>query len=102
MTDAATQPANLIPTPDELGFDPEALRKRYAAERAKRLRTDANDQYQVPPKSPAFSTIRSLVMPASCSRTAANWPPKPPPMTSTSISSRNGGRVKGSTYGSTL
>jgi cyclohexanone monooxygenase len=46
MTDAATQSPVNIPSPDELGFDPEALRKRYAAERNKRLRTDANDQYQ--------------------------------------------------------
>ncbi len=35
-----------IPTADELGFDPGALREQYAAERAKRLRTDANNQYQ--------------------------------------------------------
>ena len=47
MADAATQSPAHIPTPDELGFDPEALRKRYAAERAKRLRADANDQYQM-------------------------------------------------------
>ena len=47
MADAATQSTNQIPTPEELGFDPEALRKKYAAERAKRLRADANDQYQM-------------------------------------------------------
>jgi len=35
-----------IPTPEELGFDPAALRQRYAAERAKRLRADGNNQYQ--------------------------------------------------------
>ena len=35
-----------IPTADELGFDPGALREKYAAERAKRLRADANNQYQ--------------------------------------------------------
>ena len=35
-----------IPTADELGFDPGALREQYAAERTKRLRTDANNQYQ--------------------------------------------------------
>src|SRR6516165_9134853 len=29
----------------ELAFDPEALRARYRAERDKRLRADANDQY---------------------------------------------------------
>ena len=35
-----------IPTAEELGFDPGALREKYAAERAKRLRADANNQYQ--------------------------------------------------------
>jgi len=35
-----------IPTPEELGFDPTALRQKYAAERAKRLREDGNRQYQ--------------------------------------------------------
>ena len=35
-----------IPTADELGFDPGALREKYAAERGKRLRADANTQYQ--------------------------------------------------------
>jgi len=35
-----------IPTVEELGFDPGALRKKYAAERAKRLRADGNEQYQ--------------------------------------------------------
>src|SRR5262245_54246958 len=35
-----------IPTPAELGFDPADLRKRYAEERNKRLRADANNQYQ--------------------------------------------------------
>ena len=35
-----------IPTVEELGFDPEALREKYAAERAKRLRDDGNNQYQ--------------------------------------------------------
>ncbi|MEM7467909.1 MAG: NAD(P)/FAD-dependent oxidoreductase [Pseudomonadota bacterium] len=34
-----------IPTPDELGFDPDELRAKYAAEREKRLRGDGNDQY---------------------------------------------------------
>jgi len=38
--------ANGIPTPKELGFDPAALRQKYAAERAKRLRADGNNQYQ--------------------------------------------------------
>src|SRR5690349_11110071 len=37
---------NRIPTAEELGFDPGALREKYAAERAKRLRADANNQYQ--------------------------------------------------------
>jgi hypothetical protein len=35
-----------IPTPTELGFDPAELRKKYAEERNKRLRADANNQYQ--------------------------------------------------------
>jgi cyclohexanone monooxygenase len=35
-----------IPTPAELGFDPAELRQRYADERNKRLRSDANNQYQ--------------------------------------------------------
>ena len=35
-----------IPTASELGFDPDALRDRYRAERDKRLRPDGNDQYQ--------------------------------------------------------
>ena len=37
---------NRIPTAEELGFDPGALREKYAAERIKRLRPDANNQYQ--------------------------------------------------------
>ena len=32
-------------TPSDPGFDPDALRARYRAERDKRLRADANDQY---------------------------------------------------------
>ena len=35
-----------VPTPEQLGFDPAALRQRYAAEREKRLRTDGNSQYR--------------------------------------------------------
>jgi cyclohexanone monooxygenase len=35
-----------IPTPAELGFDPAELRRKYAAERDKRLRADGNNQYQ--------------------------------------------------------
>lgn len=35
-----------LPTKDELGFDPDALREKYRTERDKRLRTDANEQYQ--------------------------------------------------------
>src|SRR6185369_2860486 len=47
MSEAVTQSTpNRIPTPEELGFDPGALREKYAAERAKRLRADANSQYQ--------------------------------------------------------
>ncbi len=36
---------NVVPTPEELGFDPVATREKYAAERAKRMRDDGNDQY---------------------------------------------------------
>ena len=39
------QSASRIPTPEELGFDPMALRAKYAEEREKRLRRDGNDQY---------------------------------------------------------
>lgn len=47
MNEAVTQSTpHRIPTPEELGFDPEALREKYAAERGKRLRPDGNDQYQ--------------------------------------------------------
>src|SRR5262245_13563342 len=45
QTVSESQP-NRIPTAEELGFDPGSLREKYAAERAKRLRTDANGQYQ--------------------------------------------------------
>ena len=30
---------------DDLGFDPDALKQKYLAERDKRLRTDGNEQY---------------------------------------------------------
>src|SRR5260370_14796495 len=47
MSEAVTQTeAKRIPTPEELGFDPDALRQKYAAERTRRLRGDGNDQYQ--------------------------------------------------------
>ena len=47
MSEAGTQTiTNRIPTTDELGFDPGALREKYAAERSKRLRADGNEQYQ--------------------------------------------------------
>jgi cyclohexanone monooxygenase len=47
MNEAVTQSTpNGIPTPAELGFDPADLRQKYAAERAKRLRADGNNQYQ--------------------------------------------------------
>jgi cyclohexanone monooxygenase len=35
-----------VPTPEELGFDPAELRKKYAEERTRRLRPDGNSQYQ--------------------------------------------------------
>jgi hypothetical protein len=34
-----------IPTAEELGFDPGALREKYAAERAKRLRAEGNNHF---------------------------------------------------------
>src|SRR5581483_2547568 len=46
MSEAVTQAAPSIPTPEELGFNPEDLRLKYAAERAKRLRADGNGQYR--------------------------------------------------------
>jgi cyclohexanone monooxygenase len=41
MADGETKPAGGL----DLGFDPEVLRARYRAERDKRLRDDANEQY---------------------------------------------------------
>jgi len=35
-----------VPTPEQLGFDPAELRKKYAAERERRLREDGNNQYR--------------------------------------------------------
>ncbi|MDA0824255.1 MAG: monooxygenase, partial [Proteobacteria bacterium] len=35
-----------IPSIEELGFDPQELRRKYDYEREKRLRPDANKQYQ--------------------------------------------------------
>ncbi|HUN58544.1 MAG TPA: NAD(P)/FAD-dependent oxidoreductase [Candidatus Binataceae bacterium] len=48
MSEAAMEPQTSkgIPTPDELGFDPADLRRKYAEEREKRLRADGNNQYQ--------------------------------------------------------
>ena len=45
QTVSQSQP-NRIPTAEELGFDPGTMREKYAAERARRLRADANNQYQ--------------------------------------------------------
>ena len=45
VSQSQSQPSG-IPTAEELGFDPGALREKYAGERAKRLRADANSQYQ--------------------------------------------------------
>jgi cyclohexanone monooxygenase len=42
MDDASVEPAAAA----ELGFDPEALRAKYRAERDKRLRADGNEQYR--------------------------------------------------------
>ena len=40
-------------------------------------------QYQVPPKPPPFSTMRTSPIPASVSRAAVSSPANPPPMTAT-------------------
>ena len=40
-SDSAAGPQNA-----DLGFDPDALRAKYAQERAKRIRADGNDQYR--------------------------------------------------------
>ena len=45
MSEATETKPNGIPTPEELGFDPAEMRRRYATEREKRLREDGNDQY---------------------------------------------------------
>ncbi len=47
MSSAAETPAPSPATPSaaELGFDPEALRRKYREERDKRIRPDGNDQY---------------------------------------------------------
>ncbi|MGR9089999.1 MAG: flavin-containing monooxygenase [Gammaproteobacteria bacterium] len=42
----AASPAITIPTIEELGFDPQELRRKYDAERDKRLRADGNEQYR--------------------------------------------------------
>ncbi len=43
----STEPqTSAVPSPEELGFDPAELRSRYAKERTRRLREDANAQYQ--------------------------------------------------------
>jgi len=34
-----------LPTPEELGFDPDELRDKYRHERDKRIREDGNEQY---------------------------------------------------------
>ena len=58
-------------------------------------------QYQVPPKSPAFSTIRKSVIPCLPRSIAVSIPAKPPPTTTTVVSSTTGSLVKpGSTNGS--
>jgi cation diffusion facilitator CzcD-associated flavoprotein CzcO len=47
MSEAATEATGSgVPTPEQLGFDPADLRRKYAEERERRLRADGNDQYQ--------------------------------------------------------
>ena len=57
-----------IPTKDELGFDPDALREKYRTERDKRLREDANEQYhEIKRSTPLFlQTPTSLILPLDC------------------------------------
>jgi cation diffusion facilitator CzcD-associated flavoprotein CzcO len=43
MSDSVMVPSSI--TNEQLGFDPEALRTKYQAERDKRIRSDGNDQY---------------------------------------------------------
>jgi hypothetical protein len=58
-------------------------------------------QYQVPPKSPPFSTIRKSVIPRRSRFTAASIPAKPPPRITTSVSTSTASRVDdGSAHGS--
>ncbi len=45
MAIANQDPSQTNPEPADLGFDPDALRKKYREEREKRLRPDGNDQY---------------------------------------------------------
>ncbi|MFI4950484.1 MAG: NAD(P)-binding protein, partial [Caulobacterales bacterium] len=46
MTDTLDSVGPAKAAQDDLGFDPEALRARYRAERDKRLRADGNAQYR--------------------------------------------------------
>jgi len=47
MSETSTETqSNGVPTPEQLGFDPAELRKKYAAERERRLREDGNNQYR--------------------------------------------------------
>ena len=47
MSEATTEAeTKRIPTPEELGFDPAELRRKYAEERERRLRADGNNQYR--------------------------------------------------------
>ena len=55
-----------LPTKEELGFDPDALREKYRTERDKRLRTDANEQYQeIKGEYAAFLTDPYIAHPTS-------------------------------------
>ncbi len=46
-TSVVIEPASAATDPNDLGFDPNALRAKYRAERDKRLKTEGNDQYQL-------------------------------------------------------
>ena len=48
-----------IPTPEELGFDPAEMRRKYDSERDRRLRSEGAAQYQ-----DIVSTVTGAIQPA--------------------------------------
>ena len=45
VTTSTQDPSQETPEPADLGFDPDALRRKYREERDKRIRADGNEQY---------------------------------------------------------